>query len=235
MQKIIPAILPQSYRAIEMGAEKVHEAVDTVQIDFVDGTFASNRTWVFNNKDGNIVSEILAQDRGLPFWEDLNYELDLMVANPLQYMETFIAMGPSKIIFHIEGLDVVQVVAYIESLPEIITDSISFGIAIGIETPVESLAEIAPYVASIQCMGIVHVGFQSQVFDERCIAKVAEVRALYPNKIIAVDGGVSTENIAALALAGANEFVVGSAVFQSPDIYGTIDMLTRLCNTPSTT
>ncbi len=235
MQKIIPAILPQSYRAIEMGAEKVHEAVDTVQIDFVDGTFASNRTWVFNNKDGNIVSEILAQDRGLPFWEDLNYEFDLMVANPLEYMETFIAMGPSKIIFHIEGLDVDAVISYIENLPEIIKDSIAFGIAIGIETPVEALEKIAPHVASIQCMGIVHVGFQSQVFDERCIAKVAEVRALYPDKIIAVDGGVSAENIAALAQAGANEFVVGSAVFQSPDIYGTIETLQRLCNTPSTT
>ena len=235
MQKIIPAILPQSYRAIEMGAEKVHEAVDTIQIDFVDGTFASNRTWVFNNKDGNIVSEILAQDRGLPFWEELNYEFDLMVSNPLEHMDTFIAMGPSKIIFHIEGLDVEQVAAYIESLPEIIADSISFGIAIGIETPVEAVEKIAPHVVSIQCMGIVHVGFQGQVFDERCIAKVAEIRALYPDKIIAVDGGVAQENIAALAQAGANEFVVGSAVFQSPDIYGTIDMLTRLCNTPSKT
>lgn len=234
MQKIIPAILPSSYRAIELGAEKIHEAVDTVQIDFVDGTFAPNRTWMFNNKDGNIISEIIAQDRGLPFWEELNYEFDLMVANPLEHMETFISMGPSKIIFHIEGIDVGEVASYIESLPEIITDSISFGIALNIETPVESIKDIAPLVSSIQCMGIMNIGFQSQPFDPRCIEKVAQVRALYPDKTIAVDGAVSKENIADLAAAGANEFVVGSAVFQSPDIYGTIDTLRRLCKKPST-
>ncbi|MEI6022603.1 MAG: hypothetical protein WCQ32_02060 [bacterium] len=235
MQKIIPAILPMSYRAIELGVEKVHDITKTVQIDFVDGSFAPNRTWIFNNKDGNIVSEILSQDRGLPFWEEVNYELDLMVANPLQYMETFIALGPSKIIFHIEGLDVEKVITYIEELPEIIKDSISFGIAIGIETDPESIRPLLPYIASIQCMGILRVGFQAQTFDTRVLDQIKKVHALYPEKIIAVDGGVNKENISALALAGANEFVVGSAVFQSPDIYGTIDTLRRLCNTKSTT
>jgi pentose-5-phosphate-3-epimerase len=43
--KIIPAILPMRYYDIRDGVEKVYVAVDTVQVDFVDGNFAANRTW----------------------------------------------------------------------------------------------------------------------------------------------------------------------------------------------
>jgi ribulose-phosphate 3-epimerase len=227
--KIIPAILPASYRAIEQGVTSVRGAVDTVQIDFVDGTFAPNRTWWFNNKDTERLSAILREEEGLPEWEHMNYEFDVMLANPLEHMETFIALGPSKIIFHVEGLDEGAMLAYFTTIPEIVRTTISFGMALGIETDPAIIAPYLPYITTIQCMGILRVGFQGQPFDERVHDQIKKVRALYPDMIISVDGGVTMENAVELIHSGATELVVGSQVFGNIDPRGTIKKLITLC------
>lgn len=223
--KIIPAILPMRYYDIRDGVEKIYGAVDTVQIDFVDGHFATNRTWWFNNKNEDALAAFLSQEEGLPHWEDMNYEFDIMVNDPIDHMEIFIALGPSKIIFHLEALEQEKMLAYLSALPEIVRSTISFGIAIGIDTDPAGIEPYRDYIDTIQCMGIVNVGFQKQPFDERAIEQVRKAKALFPDKTISVDGGVSMNNAQALADAGATSLVVGSAIFQSPDIHGTIDTL----------
>ena len=234
MIKIIPAILPSSYRAIEAGVEKVYEIVDTVQIDFVDGHFANNRTWWFNNKDTETLSAILREEQGLPYWDTVNYELDLMVADPLQYIDTFVALGPSKIIFHIEGLDIDKMGHYFEALPEITKSTISFGIALGVDTDPKLITPLAPYIDTIQCMGIARVGFQGESFDPRVIEQIKAVKALFPDKTISVDGAVTLDTASLLVQAGATTLVVGSAIFQSTNLRGTIEALQHLWQ-PETT
>ncbi len=234
MIKITPAILPHSYKGIEIPVERVLGAADTVQIDIVDGHFAPNRTWLFNNKDEDTIQAIYDQEVGMPYWQELNYELDLMVKDPMQYMETFIALGPSKIIFHVEGLDTEKTVAFFETLPEIIRSAIAFSIAIGIDTDPVAIAPYIEYIESIQCMGIRNVGYQGQAFDEAVYEQIKKVKALYPDKSIAVDGGVSLENAAQLVIAGATELVIGSALFQNTDSRGTIEAFQRLCNSVTT-
>ncbi len=230
MIKIIPAILPASYRAIEMGVAAISHATNTVQIDFVDGFVASNRTWMFNHKDEERFESILREDEGLPLWSEMNYEFDLMIKDPLVHIDKFIALGPSKIIFHLEWLEEQAMIAYFESLPEIVKTTITFGIAINVDTDIELLAPYIPYIDTIQCMGIARIGFQSQPFDERALNQIKTVAARYPEKTISVDGGVSLETITSLAHAGAMSFVVGSAIFQSQDPRGTIEVL---CNKAS--
>lgn len=229
MITIIPAILPDSYRAIEFGTAKVHDAVSTVQIDFVDGHVAHNRTWLFNNKDQERLSALVREDEGLPFWSTLNYELDLMVKDPLQYMDSFMALGPSKIIFHIEWVDEGEMIAYFESLPEIVRQTVNFGMALSLGTDPEKVRPYLPYINTIQCMGIEKIGFQGQEFDERVYALVEKVHALYPDHRISVDGGVTMETGPKLASLGARTLVVGSLVFQSEDPHGTIKKLKQLC------
>jgi pentose-5-phosphate-3-epimerase len=233
MIKITPAILPHSYRGIEAAAEKVVDAVDSVQIDFVDGHFASNRTWLFNNKDEEKLHDIMDEEMGMPYWDSLNYEFDLMVKDPLQYLETFIALGPSKMIFHIEGLKEEKTLAFFETLPDILQQAIRFGMAIGIDTDPALLAPYMPYIESIQCMGIKNVGFQAQAFDEGVFAQIKRVRELYPDKMIAVDGAVSLENAQQLVEAGVTELVIGSALFQNIDSRATIEAFRKLCATTS--
>lgn len=234
MTKIIPAILPMRYYDIRDGVEKIYGAVDTVQIDFVDGHFATNRTWWFNNKNEDALAAFLSQEEGLPHWEDMNYEFDIMVKDPISHMEIFIALGPSKIIFHLEALEEEKMLAYLSSLPEIVRSTISFGIAIGIDTDPSGIEPYKEYIDTIQCMGIVNVGFQKQPFDERVIEQIKKAHTLYPDKTISVDGAVSLENAQALADAGATSLVVGSAIFQSSDPHGTIQSLKKVWR-PETT
>ena len=230
--KIIPAILPTSFRAIDSAVEAVCSAVDTVQIDIVDGHFANNKTWLFNGKDEDVLDAIKREERGMPQWENMNYELDLMIRDPLEHIETIVALGPSKIIFHVESFADThaqeKLVAFFESMPHIMKDTISFGMAIGIETDVSLIEPFFPHITTVQCMGILNVGFQFQPFDERVIDQITKVQALYPDMIISVDGGVTFETAPTLLKAGASELVVGSVVFQSHDPHGTIQMLKRL-------
>jgi ribulose-phosphate 3-epimerase len=228
--KIIPAILPLRYYDIPNGVEKISGAVNTVQIDFVDGHFAPNRNWWFNNKDEERLTALLNQDEGLPEWESMNYEFDLMVKDPLEHMDIFMALGPSKIIFHIESLDQEKTLAYFEQLPGIIKDTITFGIAIGIDTDPALVTPYLPYIDTIQCMGIVQVGYQGQPFDDRVIAQVTKVKNLFPDKTVSVDGGVTRDSAVLLAQAGVDALVVGSLVFQSSDPQSTIGELKRLCH-----
>ena len=229
MVEIIPAILPQSYRAIEGGLEKVHEFVNTIQIDFVDGYFAPNKTWWFNGKDLDILERLLNEEQGLPYWENINYEFDLMINDPLDHIDKIIGLGPSKVIFHIEGLNIESMINYFEKLPSIINDTVKFGIAIGINTNIELLEPLMPYVNTIQCMGIKQVGFQGQPFDDKVFEKIKTIKNLYPNKIISVDGAVSLDNAKSLVNAGVNSLVIGSAIFGNQSQAGIIEEFKHIC------
>lgn len=234
MIKIIPAILPQTYKNIEYSVEKIIDAAPNVQIDFVDGHFAPNRTWLFNHKDEETIEALMAEDMGMPFWDSLNYEFDLMVKDPLEHIHTFIALGPSKIVFHPEGLDQEKMLEFFETLPEIIKSAISFGVAINVDTDPDTIAVYIPYIESIQCMGIKNIGFQGQHFDEGVYEQIKKISSLYPDKSIAVDGGVSLENALQLVEAGATELIIGSALFQNSDPRGTIEAFQVLCQKANT-
>lgn len=76
----------------------------------------------------------------------------------------------------------------------------------------------------------VNPGFASQTLIPEVINKIAKLHKNHPTLPICVDGGVTTENIASLARAGATEFVAGSAIFDSDDYAKTITrMREQLC------
>jgi ribulose-phosphate 3-epimerase len=226
MIEIIPAILPQTYRAIEEGVDLVHAIAPKIQIDFCDGKYVETKTWWFNGKDIERKDAILSETEGLPFWDSTNYEFDLMIEDPLSQIDTFIALGPSKIIFHKKSISVEALITYFDSLPEITLQMISFGIAVELDDDPEELRPLVPYLRRIQCMGIEHIGVQGQPFTEKAIPMVKKLFDLYGDKVrISVDGGIKEEDIPALIAAGATRLVVGSAIFQSTDPHGTIERL----------
>lgn len=229
MTKIIPAILPSSFRAIEEGMEKVHDAVTNVQIDFVDGFFAPNKTWFFNGKDTDVIESLSREEEGLPYWDKIDYEFDLMIEKPFEKIDTLLPLGPSKIILHLESLEEQNAIAYFQNLPEIVRSTVSFGIAIGIHTDPENIKPYLEYINTVQCMGIEHIGLQGESLDERVLDKIKKVRTLFPNINISVDGGVNLDNAEMLVEAGADSLVVGSAIFQNGNPVGTILKLEDLC------
>jgi ribulose-phosphate 3-epimerase len=231
MIEIIPAILPQTYREIEEGVNVVHELAPKIQIDFCDGKYVENKSWWFNGKDIQKKEEIVSEKIGLPFWDSINYEFDLMVNDPLSQIDNFIALGPSKIIFHKKSVSIESLITYFDSLPEVTLQMISFGIAIELDDDPAEIAPLVPYLRRIQCMGIEHIGVQGQPFTDKAVTLVKKLFDLYGDKVrISVDGGVNKEAIPALVKAGATRLIVGSAIFQSIDPQGTIEELQNIAN-----
>jgi len=85
-------------------------------------------------------------------------------------------------------------------------------------------------VSSVQVMSIARVGYQGEKFDERALVRISELRELYPDVTIAVDGGVSSENLKSLFDAGANSFNIGSAIMKSKNPEDELIHLQKLLN-----
>ncbi len=211
--RIIPAIMPESYDDIYEKARLVMHAVDTVQLDLMDGEYVPPRTYPFHH--GGIVSEQALkhlEEEGLPFWQDLNYELDLMVARPERFLESFLAFSPSRIIVHFASVhNWERVISFSDELSSLI----DFGLAITVFDSLEKVGKILDRgsFSFVQCMGIEKIGYMGQTFTEEVFSLIEWVREHYPNLIITVDGGVSEHTIENLAEAGVSRFVSGSAVY----------------------
>ncbi len=204
--EIIPAILPQDFSEIEEKTARVKGPVKNVQIDICDGHFVPSFTWPYKKHDDSF-DKMLSEEIGLPEWQELDYEFDLMVDKPEEKIEKFVSIGAKRIIIHAEAKgDVVEAIKALNGRVEV-------GLALNIETSIESIESYKDMIQFVQCMGISRVGYQGQPFDERVLEKVKEIKKAYPDLIVSVDGGVSLETASELIAAGADRLVVGSAIF----------------------
>lgn len=217
--EIIPAILPKTFKEVEEGAESILGLVKSVQVDICDGKFAPNPTWPYKKHDDSF-EMIIREEQGLPGWEKLDYEFDLMVSSPEEVVDDWINAGATRLIIHAESEGVAETVKKLEGRIEI-------GLALNIDTPISAVEQFKDKIKFVQCMGIRKVGFQGQVFDEGVIEKIKEIKANYPELLVSVDGGVSLDNANALIEAGADRLVVGSAIFGSENV---IDSLMEFKN-----
>ena len=98
------------------------------------------------------------------------------------------------------------------------------GLVLNPATPIEVLTWCAHKLDFVLVM-TVNPGFGGQKIITEIIDKIPQIRKLYPHIDLCVDGGVTIENIATLARAGANQFVAGAAVFKSKNYKETIDSM----------
>lgn len=249
MIDIIPAILPKNYEDMKDKISMVRGIVPVVQIDFCDGVFVKTATWPFLSRAESrdiLKSEldehlfrILNEEEGMPFWEDIDFEFDLMVSDAVENFDAYCKLGPKRIIFHIEavGLARGQAMAegnldefknFLEGMDVYIRDAIEIGIAINIETPIEKIFPIINLVDFVQTMGIDKIGYQGQKFDEADLKHIKALKEKYPDLIISVDGGVDFDSAPRLIEAGATRLVAGSVIFKSENIRETINELESL-------
>lgn len=213
--EIIPAILPKDFVELEEKVSLIHGLAKNVQIDICDGQFVPNSTWPYKKKDNNF-QKLLDEQNGLPFWQDIDYEFDLMVNHANEIVEEWLRVGANRIILHLEMKgDLDLAIEKIHGLVEI-------GLALNIDTPIDLLDKYLDKIQFIQCMGIDHIGFQGQEFDNEVVNKIKKIKSKYPNLLVSVDGGVSLKNASNLIEAGANRLVVGSAIFDSDNVFEAI-------------
>jgi len=231
MIEIIPAVLPKDYEELKDKVALVRGVVPVVQIDLCDGEFVKNKTWPFSTGGINDVKlqNILNEEEGMPFWEDIDYELDLMVSDAVENFDLYAKLGPKRIIFHLEAVgDLEEFKHFVEGIDVYVRDAIQIGVAINTTTPIEKIFSLVNYVDFIQCMGIEKIGFQGENFDQKVLTQIKTLKEKYPDLIISVDGGVNLETAPLLYNAGATRLVVGSVIFKSEDIRGTISELEYL-------
>ncbi len=236
MIEIIPAIMPKSFEDLNEDLSLVSGLVSHVQIDVMDGVFVPSRSWPYVKNDDTKKSgiadpdfaQIVKEEGGFPLWEELDFEVDLMVSNPRVAVPEWIAAGAKRIIVHVESMS--EPKAILQEIKSTLPSIDSFlyteiGIALNPETPNEVVEPliVAELVDFVQFMGIQKIGFQGQPFDERVLEKISSLRAAHPDVTISVDGSVNMETAPRLVEAGANRLVIGSAIFESENIPEAID------------
>lgn len=228
-REIIPACMPERFSDIEGVVASVKHDVQTIQLDLMDGNYVPEATWPFMFETDFSLQDLQTEDIGFPFWEDVNYELDLMVSKPEEKIDQWMGLGASRVIFHYGS---VADWGPIRELDHVIRNFVRLGVAIHIHDTLEDIFPLIDeqVVDFVQVMGIEHIGYMGEPFDDRCIDIVQVLRTRYPNLVISIDGGVSEVTIPLLVEAGANRFVSGSAVFAQGLAVENIEYLRDIAN-----
>jgi ribulose-phosphate 3-epimerase len=193
--QIIPAILVSSEQEFLKQIKAIQDSVSLVQIDIADGTLVPDKTWA----DPDVVAENL----------EIDCELHLMVADPLTEARYWIDVPQVK-----------RILVHYESNPENIADVLAqihsydweVGIVLNPDTPADVLANFIEEIDSIMCMGV-PPGQQGQSFVPDVLEKVITIKKTYPNRPIAIDGGINEETIPEILKTPTDRLCIGSAIF----------------------
>lgn len=230
MSEIIPAILPKNYEDLKNKISLVKGWVPIVQIDICDGIFVSSRTWPYESTSTDAhFTAILNEQEGLPFWEDIDFELDLMVADAVENFDIYNKLGAKKLIFHIEAVgDLQDFQDFLEGVDPYMREVTEIGVAINPSTPLEKIFPLVSHIDFIQCMGNDQIGFHGVELDEKVYDRIKILREKYFDLPIATDIGVDKNTAPLLVKAGTTKLVIGSAIFNTDDIIDAIEQFRQL-------
>ncbi len=212
--KISPSILSADFLRLGEEVQAVEKAgADYIHVDVMDGHFVPNLTI------GPAVVKALRRITSLPL------DVHLMIENPDPYLPEFAKAGASILTVHVE-----TVIHLHRTLTEIRALGAKAGVSLNPATPV-CLIEPALEYADLVLVMTVNPGFGGQEFIPEVLPKIKEIRRTIDRNgrpvELEVDGGIKTGNIAQAAGAGADVFVSGSGIFNTPDYHKTISDMRR--------
>ncbi|MGH8426431.1 MAG: ribulose-phosphate 3-epimerase [Gammaproteobacteria bacterium] len=207
---ISPSVLSADLASLGKEAANVVAAGgDRVHFDVMDNHYVPNLTF------GAPVLKAL-RDYGI----EAPIDAHLMVTPTDRLIGDFLEAGAAAILIHPEATEHVD-----RSLQRIQNGGAKAGLVLNPATPVELLRYELWRLDWVLIMSV-NPGFGGQKFIAESLRKIADVRRLIDESgreiRLAVDGGVDAENIGAVARAGADTFISGSAIFKSGDYAATI-------------
>lgn len=235
MIEVLPAIIPESYEDLTYKMSLVKGIANLVQVDVCDGKFVKSKSWPYvGDYEGHFERITQDEEEGFPFWQNIDFEADLMIRATYESVEKWIKAGAKAVILHVESApNILEIIEQLRKIYGYSGDSIAnveIGVAINIDTPNEILYKFLEkdsqgrrLADSVQFMGIRRIGYQGQEFDNEVFEKISSLRKKYPDLTISVDGGVSFDNNVELIKSGANKLISGSAIYDSDDMKEAIE------------
>ena len=199
--RITPSILNADFSRLNKEIDSIAEVSDLLHLDVMDNVFVPNFTFDFEAASKIINESSLAVDAHL-----MVADVDLIA---VQYAE----LGCASVTIHAEATENIP-----QTLKNIRAAGSRSSLGIKPNTQIEQYADCIDLVDMFLIM-TVEPGFGGQKFMEDMMDKVRKTRTMIGDRPIwlQVDGGISMQTIEMALEAGADTFVVGSAVFNAPD------------------
>jgi len=212
---LAPSVLAADFANLQRDVTMVNKSqADWFHIDIMDGVFVPNISF------GMPVLKAIGTHAEKPL------DVHLMIVDPDRYIKTFADLGAAVLTVHYEACTHLH-----RSLQAIKQHGMKAGVALNPHTPVELLQDVLGDL-DLVCLMSVNPGFGGQKFIEQTYDKVRRLATMreqsQSNFLIEIDGGVTSDNAAALKEAGADVLVAGSFVFRSQDPTQTIASLKDL-------
>jgi ribulose-phosphate 3-epimerase len=207
--RITPSVLNADKSNLTTEISKIAEVSDLIHLDIMDNVFVPNQTWNFAEAE-----EIIK-------YCPIGVDAHLMVNKADKIAIDYAVAGAKSVTVHAEAIDEIS-----QTLKGIRSHGAQAGLALKPETPIEDYVDFADLVDMFLIM-TVEPGFGGQKFMSEMMEKVRRTRQIIGDRPIwvQVDGGISLETIETAREAGADTFVAGSAVFNSPDPAEMVKML----------
>jgi ribulose-phosphate 3-epimerase len=203
IRRLAPSVLNADLAQLADQVRLVEEAADWIHLDLMDGHFVPNLSF------GPPVVAALRP------YTDRWFDCHLMVANPEALLPALAEAGAGGVTMHVEALDdpehAVRAAADLGMAP---------GLALRPGTPLEA---VLPHLDAVDLVlpMTVEPGFGGQAFEASVLPKIAGARDAIARAgrpvALQVDGGVNAATLPRCLDAGADVFVVGTAIFGADD------------------
>lgn len=214
MIEIVPTIIAKDFEEVKDKVRRAEAFFSWAQLDIMDGQFVEKETW----HQPEDLKELKTR---------LNLEAHLMIEKPWQTIDAWLATDIKRIIVHWEAFPVgtrpgIKVRgrrgAFLQQMiDQTKNQQKEFGLAINPETSVDVLRHWLDQLNLVLIM-TVNPGRGGQKFMDETIPKIKQLRRIWPQGIISVDGGIKPDSAKQCVAAGVNILSVGSYLWSAPDL-----------------
>jgi ribulose-phosphate 3-epimerase len=199
--RISPSVLNADRDNLQHEISRIASVSDLIHLDIMDDKFVPNFSWDFSAAEAII--------KGCPIPVDAH----LMIEDVDRLALDYAAIGTASVTIHVEASKTPRA-----TLKSIRSAGSRAGLALKPGTALTDYEDLLDVVDMFLIM-TVEPGFGGQSFMGVMMEKVRQTRKLIGDRPVwlQVDGGISLDTIAIAREAGADTFVAGSAVFNSPD------------------